>query len=79
NFNTTTIEVYPNPAKDILTIKAPTAIAEIKISNLLGQEIITKSNLSSQENINLSHLTKGSYLVKTTVGNSVKTVTILKQ
>ena len=79
NFDTTSIKVYPNPVKDILNITAPTAISEIKISNLLGQEIISKSNLSSQENISISNLTKGSYLVKVTFGDSVKTFKILKE
>jgi sugar lactone lactonase YvrE len=78
-FNSSTVKIYPNPIKDVITIKAPANISEIKIYNPIGQEIIAKSNLSAEENINVSCWANGWYFVKTTIGNSVKTIKVLKE
>ncbi len=79
NFNSPNLRIYPNPVIDILTISAAENISEIKISNLLGQKILSKSNLSSEEKINVSSFVNGWYLVQTTIGNSTKTVKFLKE
>jgi len=79
DFNTSFVAVYPNPAKELLTIKAATAISEVEITNLLGQKIVKKIKLSSEEQLNISDLTSGWYFVKVTVADAVKTFKILKQ
>jgi len=58
--------IYPNPAKNIITIdnKSKIKISKIKIINLLGKEIkeVFISNTNSQT-IDISKLTKGIYLI----------------
>ena len=79
DFNTSVLQVYPNPATDILTISASEVISEIKILNLLGQKMVSKIGISSEEKIDVSNLEKGCYLIKAAVGDVVKTTKFLKQ
>ncbi|MEO5776965.1 MAG: T9SS type A sorting domain-containing protein [Flavobacterium sp.] len=78
-FNTSNLRIYPNPVTDILTVSASENISEIKISNLLGQNLLSKTTLSSEEKIDASSLVNGWYLVQTTIGDSTKTTKFLKQ
>lgn len=79
NSDILTLRVYPNPVTDILTISASENISEIRISNLLGQKIVYKTAFSSEEKINVSGFVNGWYLVQTTIGDSTKTLSFLKQ
>jgi hypothetical protein len=47
--------------------------------NLLGQEVITKSINSNQSQIDMSNLPQGTYLVKVTSENQVKTIKVIKE
>ena len=63
------ITIYPNPAKDRITIDCGTLSTvtgyQIKISNLLGQEVISTTLNQQQYSIPLNSWTgKGIYLVK---------------
>ncbi len=62
------ITVYPNPAVNFITIKATEKITSIKIINILGQEVLNKTNLIILPNINyqidINNLPKGLYLLQ---------------
>ena len=60
---TQNIEVYPNPAKDMLTIKAEN-ITNVVIFNSMGQKVYEKTMDSSEVSINLDGFDSGIYLVK---------------
>ena len=79
SFNTTSFTVYPNPVKDILHINYNDAITKIQVVNMLGQEIITKSVNNTQNEIDMSGLVQGTYLVKITSNDRVKTIKVIKQ
>lgn len=57
------IEIYPNPAKDLLTIKADN-ITNVIIYNSIGQKVYEKTADSSEVSINLGGFDSGIYLVK---------------
>lgn len=78
NPNTNNVRIYPNPITDTLTVSASEIISEIKIINLLGQTVLTKSNLASQGVIPVSYLEKGSYIVNVTTANSTQTFKVIK-
>jgi hypothetical protein len=46
---------------------------------MLGQEFIVKNTNSNQTQIDMSSLAIGTYLVKVTSNNQVKTIKVLKQ
>ena len=63
NAKAANIAIYPNPAKDMLTI-ANAENAQISIYNLVGQEVRKIERAATTEIINVADLAKGSYIVK---------------
>ena len=59
----TNISIYPNPTNSILNIENAEN-ATIEIYDLLGRLILTKSNISAHEKINVSNLNTGTYLIQ---------------
>ncbi|MBP7102768.1 MAG: T9SS type A sorting domain-containing protein [Bacteroidales bacterium] len=57
--------IYPNPAKEILTIQLKNdAPANIKLYNILGQEVKSFVSADIQTTINVSDLHSGIYIIK---------------
>lgn len=70
---------YPNPVKDILNVSNSTIISKVQVVNLLGQEMIVKSMNETQGQVDMSQLSAGTYLVKVTSDNQVKTIKVVKE
>lgn len=76
----TVLEVYPNPAKDVLNINLPeNTSAKVNIINTLGQLVYT-SDITGNNVIDTSKLTEGNYVVKIQTNDEVLTqkVSIIK-
>ena len=56
--------VYPNPAKDIVTIQSSFKVREIEIHNALGQVVLRKQGSQNIETIDVSNLQSGAYIVR---------------
>lgn len=78
-FNASGFTTFPNPVKDILNISYNKNITNVAVFNLLGQEVATKSINATQSQIDMSNLSKGTYLVKVTADNQVKTIKVIKE
>ena len=78
-FNSSVFNVYPNPVKDIINLSSDNNISNIKVYNLIGQEVITKLINSNQSQIDMSNLTSGTYILKISSDNEIKTIKIIKQ
>lgn len=72
-------KVYPNPVKDILNVSFDKEITTVSICNVLGQEVLLKSINSNETSIDVANLSAGTYLVKVTAGNEVKTLKVIKE
>ena len=73
------INVYPNPAKDILNINC-VGMKEVNITNSLGQVIKQLKVNTDKQKIDISGLAKGLYLLKiVTKENIVYNEKIIKQ
>lgn len=70
---------YPNPVKDVLNLSSGQNISNVAVFNLLGQQVITKSINASQSQLDMSALSAGTYLVKVTADDAVKTIKVVKQ
>ncbi|MDH7914173.1 T9SS type A sorting domain-containing protein [Winogradskyella sp. SYSU M77433] len=66
--------LYPNPAKNFLNIKANVQFNKIVISNSLGQTVSTLDAESNQDEIDISQLNSGIYIVtlESDTGKQVK-------
>ncbi|MEX0997626.1 MAG: T9SS type A sorting domain-containing protein [Flavobacteriaceae bacterium] len=59
------IEAFPNPFKDYLTLKAQSPIKSVRVYSILGQIVFEESNFNvGTLTINLSSLSAGKYFVK---------------
>mgnify|MGYP001165170683 FL=1 len=59
-----TFKIYPNPAKDIISIETNFSSYTLKVTDILGNTLLSKSNLSFNNNIDVSTLKNGTYLVE---------------
>ncbi len=71
------ISVYPNPTIDILFIEANTS-GEVSIYDLDGKLIMKKQIENAKNEINVSSLTTGSYVLKFLYNNGYKTTKFVK-
>lgn len=62
--------VYPNPAKDIVTIKlSQNSLASIEVTDVLGKQVKMLSSQKIASTLNVSDLTEGIYVYKVTYAN----------
>lgn len=70
---------FPNPVKDILNLSYTSNITNVSVFNMLGQEALATSINASKSQIDMSNLSKGTYLVRIMTDNQVKTVKVVKE
>jgi hypothetical protein len=60
------ILVYPNPVDDVLVVKYPTRSGntDITIYNMLGMAVYKHAMTSSTQQLDVSHLAAGTYIVQ---------------
>ncbi|MFD1552900.1 hypothetical protein DNU06_07950 [Putridiphycobacter roseus] len=58
--STLNIVLYPNPTTDFLHIQSETAIERLQIVNINGQTMLTQNN---SNDVDVSHLSKGTYII----------------
>ncbi|WP_298222996.1 T9SS type A sorting domain-containing protein [Flavobacterium sp.] len=78
-FDNAAFDYYPSPVKDVLTLSYNKNITSVAVFNLLGQEVMTKSTSANLSQIDMSNLAKGTYLVKVTADNQLKTIKVIKE
>lgn len=69
------IKIYPNPVTNVLNISSKGNIQDVSIMNMSGQVVLKSTN----SQINVSSLAKGTYLVRATVDGKVKTTKFVKK
>lgn len=70
---------YPNPVKDVLNISYTKTITQVNVYNIVGQEVAVKSINDTQSKIDMSNLSKGTYMVKVTSEGLTQTIKVLKE
>lgn len=78
-FDSSKFGYYPNPVKDFLNFSYDRTITDAAVFNLIGQQVFTAAVGASQGKIDLSHLSKGAYLLKVNAGNQTNTIKIIKE
>ena len=68
----------PNPATSQLNIKANAMISNIELFNTLGQKAFSKNLNALNDNLDLSDLKKGIYIMKATIGDKTGSYRIMK-
>lgn len=72
------VSMYPNPADNILNIRAAKAIQSIKIVSVIGQEVQSVNPAANQVTMDISNLESGVYFVtiETESNTTIKKLTI---
>ncbi len=79
SFDTANFVAYPNPVKDVLNLSYKTAISNVKVINLLGQEVLNTKTNANDVQVNMSALTAGVYIVNITVEDTIHTFKVIKE
>lgn len=77
-FNLADLAVYPNPVTNFLNLNYQNNIENIKIFNVLGQEIINKNINASNDQIDMSQVAPGTYIAKISANKAVQTFKVIK-
>lgn len=74
------IEIYPNPTENRITLNSTTKIEVIEVCNLLGERVKQVQSLNTYQHIlNLQELDNGLYFLKVKVGEQWISKKIIKQ
>jgi hypothetical protein len=75
------ISMYPNPARDKITIEIAEgqAPSQLSMMNLNGEEVLTRSLIKPKTQIDISNLPGGVYFVRLTNNKTVEVGKFVKQ
>ena len=79
SFDTSNFVAYPNPVKDILNLSYKSAISNVKVINLLGQEVVNARANTNDVQVDMSALNAGVYIVNVTVDDAVHSIKVIKE
>lgn len=79
NSSLSSIILYPNPVKTTFYIGNISGTTSIVITNVLGEKLISKNNLSDNELIDVSDLISGIYFVQLNNQRDQKTIKFMKE
>lgn len=78
-FTMNSVVMYPNPVSDVLTIKAASAIENVSVYNMVGQQVMVSAPNSLIAAVNVSQLQSGIYVVTSTVNGKQNTQKFIKK
>ena len=78
-FEMNALKVYPNPTVDILNISYSEPISTVEVFNILGQQVLSVENNTTEVQIDMSRYASGTYLIKVSSADVFKTVKVIKK
>ncbi len=67
------LEIFPNPAQDVVYLQAENDFEMVKVINLAGQTVMTMNvNAMNQATLQIGHLNAGVYMIESYFSNGVK-------
>ncbi|MFD1615087.1 S8 family serine peptidase [Gelatiniphilus marinus] len=78
--NITNISIYPNPAKDYIYVKIPSTYNTLTISlfNILGKRVLQRLISNTNNQIDVSSLSKGMYIIHAKSKTETKSFKLIK-
>lgn len=78
-FVANTIQLYPNPVIDVVTIASSETMTQIEVVNMLGQLIYSKPINEMETKVDMTRYASGSYIIRVLVEDKVQTFKIIKK
>jgi len=72
-------DMYPNPVSNTLNLRSLNNIDAISIYNMLGQELLIVNPSSTVVQLDITHFSIGSYIVKVKAGSQIGAYNLIKQ
>lgn len=72
------VEVWPNPATDVLNIASASEIKTVEIYNLMGQQVRAEKGIGKAMQVKIGDLPNGVYAVKVSSDNASSAIKITK-
>jgi len=79
DFDLAQFTYYPNPVIDLLNISYSQDIANVKVFNMIGQQLMSKQINSNSAQIDMSDYANGAYFIQVTTDTAMKTVRVIKK
>jgi hypothetical protein len=74
------VKIYPNPAQDVITFEALQSGSEVRLFNVMGQQMHSFVAKNIKEQVSINHMASGMYLVQIrNVDGEVYTAKIVKE
>jgi hypothetical protein len=74
------VKIYPNPTQDIITFEALQSDSEVRLFNIMGQQVHSFVAKNNKEQVSINHLASGMYLVQIrNVDGEIYTAKIVKE
>ncbi|WP_299578452.1 alpha-amylase family glycosyl hydrolase [uncultured Sunxiuqinia sp.] len=73
------IEVYPNPVSDYVTIQSPSPLVQASLYSIQGSLLHQFFGQETFHTMQLSHLQKGTYILKIKTESTKKTIKLIKR
>ncbi len=74
-----TLSLFPNPAQNFINVVTNQTVTSIEIHNILGQKALQLEDMETTENIDISRLHSGTYLVTIITDVGKKTLKLIKK
>ncbi len=78
-FDNVSFAYWPNPTSSIVNISYAKEITQLSVTNLLGQQVMSKNTNSTEVQIDLSGLAEATYFIKVTADGTEKTIKVVKK
>ena len=69
----------PNPANNVINLKASKTISGIDVFNVMGQKVFSKSINAFNSSLDISQLDKGIYIMNVTIDGNTGTYRFIKE
>jgi len=79
SFAVNQLKYYPNPVNDVLKVSYSENISELKLYNLVGQQVLTQKVNANETQIDMSNLPSGTYMLEVSSGSNSKIVKLIKK
>ena len=79
DFDMTQFSYYPNPVINLLNISYSQEMTNVKVYNMVGQQLLNKNVNATSTKIDMSGYANGAYFIKVSTENAMKTVRVIKK
>lgn len=73
-----TLDIYPNPASESITVIAPSDIQLVRVLDMNGKEMLSRQGSGTEMNLNLVQLESANYIIEVTTESGVTTESFQK-